>query len=192
MKDEDRDEIWQWREAEEPIIISGFEGGAPGLWFSLTFVVMGILTLLSASSPQNWKPTDGGMGPTGMGMFFFGSVLTALGGWFLKTKWHIEELTPLPLLCERLGKNAMQVQKFAAERGVKPRYVVNGLEYYASSDFVDAESLLRASEAPVEETASLLRPATAGETAPDTLLRVPGYTDSHLAQDNIHDLQISS
>lgn len=91
----DREEIWQWREAEEPLIISGFEGGAPGLWFSLTFLVVGLLTLLSSSSSQNWKPTDDGVGPAGMGLFFFGSALMAIGGWFLKTKWHnVESIQP--------------------------------------------------------------------------------------------------
>jgi hypothetical protein len=183
LKGSDENDLWQWREAEEPIIIAGFEGGAPGLWFSLTFLILGVLILMSASAPSMWKPTSDGSGPAGMGSLFFGGVLTALGGWFLKTKWRIEQLTPLSTLCKRLGMNAAQVQQFAAKRRVKPRYIVNGLEYYASSDFLDAESLLRASDAPEERTENLLRPAGAGEVAAQELLRVPEETATVSAAD---------
>jgi hypothetical protein len=202
LKGCEENDVWQWREAEEPIIVSGFAGGAPGLWFSLSFLVVGIMTLLLASQPENWHPVDGGFGPTGLGLAFFGSILTGLGGWFLKTKWHIEELTPLPALCTLLGKNAAQVQRLAAERGVKPRYVVNGLEYYASSDFIDSASLLRASEAPEEKKETLLRPAGAGEVNSQELLRVPEEAATASAfrivqsqqpeQDSVNDIRITT
>lgn len=167
------DNVWRQRRAEEPIIVSGFEGGAPGLWFSLTFIVLGLLSLFGASSSEMWKPVEGGYGPTGMGTLFFGGVLLFLGGWFLKTRWQIEELTPLPLLCKMLGKQEAEIHQIAAERGVRPRYVVNGLEYYMASDLVDAATLLRASRAPEIEPEILLRPASLGAIHKDTLLRIP-------------------
>lgn len=178
MEDKSRDEVWQRNEAEEPIIVSGFEGGAPGLWFSLSFIVFGLLNLLGASSPHAWKPTEDGTGAHGMGMLFFGGVLTLLGGWFLRTRWQIEALTPLPMLCKLLGKNEAQIQAMAYERGVRPRYVVNGLEYYASSDLVDSEALLRASETPRLAPEALLRPAASTLIEPNTLLRIPGRIES--------------
>jgi hypothetical protein len=111
-------------------------------------------------------------------------------------------LTPLPTLCKRLGKSPAQVYQLAAERGVKPRYIVNGLEYYMSADFLDADTLLRPSDAPPEQPATLLRPAGAGEVATGELLRVPEAPATASAfhvvqtplpeQDSVNDIRITT
>ncbi|MCS6777189.1 MAG: hypothetical protein RMJ43_08025 [Chloroherpetonaceae bacterium] len=161
---------WRNPRGAEPVVISGFAGGAPGLWFSLSFVVLGGLNLLGACSTEAWQTGGDGCGPPGAGRLFFGAVLMAIGGWLLRTRWQIEELVPLPLLCRRMGCTEAEVQRLATARGVRPRYVVDGLEYYHAADLMDAEGLLRASAAPAGAE-ELLRVALAGPGAEEALLR---------------------
>lgn len=163
-------ETWRNARGTEPVVVSGFAGGAPGLWFSLSFVVLGGLNLLGACSTEAWQAGADGCGPPGAGRLFFGAVLVAIGGWLLRTRWQIEELVPLPLLCRRMGRTEAEVQQLAAARGVRPRYVVDGMEYYHVADLMDAEGLLRASAAPARRE-ELLHVPLPGPGAEEALLR---------------------
>ncbi len=66
---------------------------------------------------------------------------------------------------------AERLTAFAEEQGIRPRYNINGEDFYAIEDFGDAAVLLRASVAPLAGPETLLRPAIGTQTPEETLLR---------------------
>jgi hypothetical protein len=68
-------------------------------------------------------------------------------------------LAPLEQTAERLGVSQTDLAQLAEERGIRPRIILNDVPLYEPAEFVDAERLLRPSEAPIG--GDLLRPAGA-------------------------------
>lgn len=74
-------------------------------------------------------------------------------------------------LAEQLSAPELTCLLLARERGIEPRCIINGREYFDLKDFGEAAILLRAAAEPAEPDGSLLRPAAGSEVDPASLLR---------------------
>ena len=84
---------------------------------------------------------------------------------------RIKKLSGAVSIGSRFGVDAERLTTFAEEQGIKPRYNINGEDFYDLKDFGDAAVLLRASVAPAAERETLLRPAAGSATPAENLLR---------------------
>lgn len=84
---------------------------------------------------------------------------------------RIKKLNNADSISSRFGVEAERLTTFAEEQGIKPRYNINGEDFYDIKDFGDAAVLLRASVAPAAEPETLLRPAAGTVTDAENLLR---------------------
>jgi hypothetical protein len=114
----------------------------------------------------------GGAGTLGIVGLIHGVVFTTIGLWALAMYRHIRRLSRTEQVCATLGLDDAMLERIVAEKGIKPRIIINERPYFDLNDFTDAGLLLRASSAPAAQPGTLLRPASgSAETAPDTLLR---------------------
>ena len=91
----------------------------------------------------------------------------------------IKKLTDARSISSRFGIDAEALTNFAKKQGIKPRYNINGEDFYDLKDFGDAATLLRASVAPAAESETLLRPAASGNVTPaEHLLRPSDSLDA--------------
>lgn len=107
-----------------------------------------------------------------MGMMTVGLALPGLSGGFYfirlfrqSRKWWSVEKS-----CSKLGIPQEDLMRFVSERNIRPRYNIDGKDYYDPADFKDAVTLLRAAQQPTSPD-TLLRPATNAQTPPEQLLR---------------------
>jgi hypothetical protein len=84
---------------------------------------------------------------------------------------QLPRLASMQNLCTQLNVDGATLQRVAEEQGIKPRYNINGQDFYEITDFGDAATLLRASSASVSQRETWLRPAAQTETPPELLLR---------------------
>ena len=170
------DEPCTRQEADEPNIFVGGGDGIPTPGFCNTLLFGGILILFVAGAQgAGWRPAD--TGPFAQGLVFFGLTLAGIGGWLWQTRERILALSTSAQISARLGVDESDLPTFAAQKGVKPRYLVNGQPFYDLSDFaatpaLNAQTLLRAAShdtrlllVPAQPTSShhtphLLRPAS--------------------------------
>ncbi len=89
----------------------------------------------------------------------------------LKIRRELKRLHNTDEVGFRFGVEAERLTAFAEEQGIRPRYNINGKDFYAMEDFGDAAVLLRASVAPLAGPETLLRPAIGTQTPAETLLR---------------------
>jgi hypothetical protein len=106
-----------------------------------------------------------------------GIVFSLLGAWITRIRRRISTLKQPDEVCEVLGIPDEELHEMAAERGVKPKMIINNRPLYDLAEFSDAHTLLRGSSAPVFSD-SLLRAVTAdSQTTPaGELLRASGAT----------------
>jgi hypothetical protein len=157
---------------DEPVIVSGFERGLPPLGFCFAFLVPGAAMLLAGlfAGPQWWRESE--TGPFALGLLFFGFMLTGIGGLMLKVRRDLLRLVPAEAVCAQIGIDETELPDVIEARGIRPRYIVNGHDYYDTADFIQAPTLLRAAMPPAKATEQLLRPTTVtADTRPETLLR---------------------
>ncbi len=85
----------------------------------------------------------------------------------------MKNVAPSNEVSSQFGLDESALTALAREHAVKPRYNINGRDYYNMADFGDITTLLRASVEPnVPQAATLLRPAgNVIEASPETLLR---------------------
>ena len=65
------------------------------------------------------------------------------------------------------------------ERGIEPRCIIEGKEYFDVADFGDAAVLLRPAESPANPGPTLLRPAVGGATPGSSLLMPADENDAN-------------
>ena len=97
------------------------------------------------------------------GLFLYGFVHTVAMRRQIK---KLRGANQFAIWCRRV-----QVEDTRREQGIKPRYNINGEDFYDIKDFGDAAVLLRASIAPAAEPETLLRPAAGTATPAENLLR---------------------
>ena len=155
---------------KEPMVFYGGDDGVPPTCLCLLFLAAGFLVFCGGLNPDHWGPGD--TGPFGKGLLFFGSALMAVGGWLFKVRNDILRLLPTDALCARMDIPEATMKRIAQQHGIRPRYIVNGQDYYAPADFDvgPAKTLLRASS-PTDEQDTLLRFATNDLQSPQQLLR---------------------
>jgi hypothetical protein len=66
----------------------------------------------------------------------------------------------------------LDFQKTMEARGIKPRYNINGQDYYDPQELGDVATLLRASQQPIATSETLLRPTAHTMTPSEQLLRI--------------------
>jgi hypothetical protein len=96
--------------------------------------------------------------------------------WANDMRAKILGLTSLGDVAQHSGVSEEKLQQLADEKGIKPRYKVNGRYLYDPIPFAEKELLLRHSKAP-EQDELLLHPASATPSENPTLLR-PVTADS--------------
>lgn len=157
-------------QTKEPMVFYGGDNGVPPAFLCLLFLAAGFLVFCGGLNPDYWGPSD--TGPFGKGLLFFGSALMAVGGWLFKVRNDILSLLPTEALCARMDVPEATLKRIAQQHGIRPRYIVNGQDFYAPADFEEnaAKTLLRASS-PTDEQDTLLRFATDAPQPPQHLLR---------------------
>lgn len=94
------------------------------------------------------------------------ALLLGFGVWAFRLRRKLMHLAGEDQLAERFGCDSERLRSVAEQQGILPRYNVNGRDYYEPADFGDAATLLRPAH-----NADLLRPAAAGESKAENLLR---------------------
>jgi hypothetical protein len=84
-----------------------------------------------------------------------------------------DRLFSIDELCNRFGLPELSLLQEAQERGITPKRIVNGREYFDFTEFGEAAVLLRAAH-PTDADQDLLRPAGKSSTEPELLLRTVG------------------
>lgn len=145
-------------------------------WVGIPFCVYGgfaaiglIVILLTALITGKWESYFTTLsGVAGIHAITFG----ATGYWSLWMRRRIQALSPPDQASERLGISHEELQDLATERGIKPRMVINGEDFYDLADFDPALTLVRASQQPGTTSDTLLRPASSSSPSnPEELLR---------------------
>ena len=171
-------------ESAEPVIVSGFQNGVPPLGICLAFCLAGLLLFgcVWHTGPGGWQRTD--IGPFNLGLLFFGTLFECVGGLFFKWRRDVLRLESEETVCRKFGVDKAALQRLIEDRGIRPRYVVNGQSLYDLADFREANMLLRASAAPNAPPETLLRPASVNvETPPETLLRAAVSTQDDMRRE---------
>ena len=102
------------------------------------------------------------------GVAFF--LLVMAGGVWLRGR-RLRGLVPIQTASRDFGLPELSLLLQARERGVEPRCIINGEEYYRPGDFGDVDSLLRAADAPRDANSTLVRPAQFAESKLEHLVR---------------------
>ena len=88
--------------------------------------------------------------------------------WYVaRTRQEISDCIPLEDVCQTLGLDERLARRFAAERGIEPRYNIGGKSLYRIEDFEDADTLLRPARGPE----AMLRPSMSSEQPDEVLVR---------------------
>jgi hypothetical protein len=155
---------------KEPMIFYGGGDGVPPACLCLVFLAAGVLVFCIGLNPDLWRPSE--IGPFGQGEMFFGFALMAIGGWLLKVRNDILRLLPTEALCARMELPEATLKRIAQEHGIRPRYIVNGQDYYAPDDFdVEAAKTLLRAASPFDHQKTLLRSSMDDLQSPQRLLR---------------------
>jgi hypothetical protein len=116
---------------------------------------------LSLRGPYAWMIIPAG------GMLYFGTI------WLIADRWcRMLSLSSLKDMADYWDVTEEKLQQLADEKGIEPRYKINGRYLYDPILFAEKRLLLRSSKAP-ESTELLLHPASAtpSEEPVETLLR---------------------
>jgi hypothetical protein len=92
--------------------------------------------------------------------------------WRYGLRKRLKQLVSADRVCVQIGIGETDFQKTMEARGIKPRYNVNGQDYYDPEELGDVATLLRASQQPNITPETLLRPAAKADTPQEQLLRV--------------------
>ena len=121
---------------------------------------------------------DFSKGPTnhykfGMGLYMtiFSCFMLLIAARNFSLRQKTKKLTNADAISSRFGVEAERLTTFAEKQGIKPRYNINGEDFYDLKDFGDAAVLLRASVAPAAQPETLLRPAAGTPPQIENLLR---------------------
>jgi hypothetical protein len=110
--------------------------------------------------------------------FGLGAAGHALTGWWLRRQYYyIHGMVDEDDAARWLGVDKAELNQIVEERGIRPKYNINGEDFYDRRDFGDVATLLRASAPSVEKQQSLLRAAGNVQAQPDTLLRAEPTAD---------------
>lgn len=96
----------------------------------------------------------------------------------LTVKRRFGHLVSIETLSDRYAVPELTVLLDARERGIRPRCIIDGHEYFAISDIDAGARLLRPADAPNASQALLVRPATSSTPETQHLLRPAGQDDS--------------
>jgi hypothetical protein len=147
------------------------------------FVSMGIMHLLAALMFITDSSVERSLSDV-MPSFLWGSIALALGAvWIgtgirkLKEREEYDSLFSIDELCRTFDVPELTLLQEARGRGIAPKRIVNGREYFDFQEFGEAAILLRATK-PDDASQQLLRPAASSATEPDILLRTVGQNDS--------------
>jgi hypothetical protein len=92
--------------------------------------------------------------------------------WRYGLRRRLTQLLPADRVCVQIGMEELDFQKTMEARGIKPRYNINGQDYYDPQELGDVATLLRASQQPIATSETLLRPTAHTMTPSEQLLRI--------------------
>ncbi|HZP85115.1 MAG TPA: hypothetical protein VFB21_25995 [Chthonomonadaceae bacterium] len=138
---------------------------APPIWLPILLVFLvpavGTILLLDQHEPLVFRAFL----ILPVGYIVFGGIR------YWRLRRQLPRLSSMQNLCTQLNVDGATLQRVAEEQGLKPRYNINGQDFYEITDFGDATTLLRASSASINQRETLLRPAAQTEMPPELLLR---------------------
>jgi hypothetical protein len=140
-----------------PIIITGSFKGAPPVWFCLGFLLIGLLFLIAAI--LGFAPGFAGRLMWGL----LGAILGGIGVALLHARREIHRSDSPESLARQFGVSERDLRDIIRERGIEPRYVVNGEPFFDPKAFGDPALLLRAIEKPAEDVLLRVPERQAGE-----------------------------
>jgi hypothetical protein len=157
---------------KEPVRIDGSFKGRPPLWFGAVVFGAGLLVALKSngSPPGPYESSYTSLIPK-IFVFCVGLVFMGAGAGLLWVRHAMKRCVPAAELGARYSAEPDTVTKLATERGVRPRFIVNGQSWYNPEDLGDAMTLLRPATQNDEPNEMLLRPARASSNPTEQLLR---------------------
>jgi hypothetical protein len=164
--------MFDWQQTGRSGDVPQYSGSAarPGFLLSLVYLVFGGLIALWAAFFLVALPFSNIFELFVRLTFLIAACAVARHGfWRMRLWWDLDETISTTGLASRLGVTDRQLRQLAAERGVRPKLILNGQSMYAASDFEDIMSLLRPAEG---EERTLLQPAGAAPPDPRSLLRI--------------------
>jgi hypothetical protein len=158
-----------------PVKIDGSFKGKPPIGFGLILIGLGALTA-AMSAGVHPNPTDASYSVWLVRLFIVlvGMLFMGAGVGFLRVRHALKRCMPADALGALYSAEPDAVSELAKERGIQPRFIINGQSWYNPDDLGDAMTLLRPASS--EGSNSLLRPAGASASPPDQLLRTSSPT----------------
>jgi hypothetical protein len=162
----------------EPVRIDGSFKGRPPVGIGLAVFGLGFLAACMTNgvhtgfyeSWTSWIPR--------IFVFGVGGVFMGAGVGFLWVSHAMKRCVPAAELGARYSAEPDAVTDLAKEKGVQPRFIINGQSWYNPEDLGDAMTLLRPASS--EGGNSLLRPAGASSNPHEQLLRPASSELGHM------------
>ncbi len=104
------------------------------------------------------------------GLLLAAAIHGLVGLWAYRFQQRVQSLVPAEEVGPLLRMTEDEARALLEEKGIRPRYEINGRPFYDGAAFGEVATLLRAAR-PNEDPRQLLRPASSVESDPDALVR---------------------
>jgi hypothetical protein len=157
-----------------------YEGGRPdpslsecheALVSGALMTSLGLLAFVDTAPLRHPTPISVVVAVLAMVAIFAGIISIADGIGLLRQRARLIGLVSIAVAEEQFKVPALTLLLVARQKGIEPKCIINGTEYFDFTDFGDAATLLRAAELPRAEDENLLHPVTRTDSNPKILLR---------------------